>query len=78
VVGERDGTLLGFRRLAGEPPEGVLESLFVDLPAIGTGVGRLLFDDAGRARRLGLSTLADRRRSGRRAVLPAHGGHPDR
>lgn len=58
VIAERDGALLGFHRLSGEPPEGALESLFLDLPAIGTGVGRLLFHDAAdRARQLGLSSL---------------------
>jgi GNAT superfamily N-acetyltransferase len=46
VVAERDGLPLGVSALSldGEPPE--LELLFVDAPAIGTGVGRLLLRDA--------------------------------
>ncbi|MEU5154436.1 GNAT family N-acetyltransferase [Glycomyces sp. NPDC021274] len=46
VVAERSGRLLGFSRLIGAVPESRLESLFVDPPAIGTGVGRALLERA--------------------------------
>ena len=58
VVAERDGRLLGFHRLAGEPPVAELADLFVDPDAIGQGVGAALLADAvGRARALGISRL---------------------
>jgi len=58
VVAERGGILLGFHRLAGEPPVAELADLFVDPDAIGQGVGALLLADAvGRARALGISRL---------------------
>ena len=58
VVAERGGTVLGFHRLAGEPPVAELADLFVDPDAIGQGVGALLLADAvGRARALGISRL---------------------
>jgi GNAT superfamily N-acetyltransferase len=51
-------SLLGFYRLSGEPPEGTLESLFVEPSAIGSGVGRQLFDAAvARARELRMTSL---------------------
>ena len=57
-VAERGGALLGFARVLGTPPTGELEDLFVDPPAIGTGVGRLLLADAlARARRRGFRSL---------------------
>lgn len=40
---ETDGQLLGFGTIEGEPPAGELGMLFVDPPAIGTGVGGALF-----------------------------------
>jgi ribosomal protein S18 acetylase RimI-like enzyme len=46
VVADRDGTLLGFYQLGGEPPDGELVDLFVDPVAIGTGLGRRLWDHA--------------------------------
>jgi GNAT superfamily N-acetyltransferase len=46
TVAERDGHLVGFYALAGEPPEGTLEDLFVEPEHIGTGVGRLLWEHA--------------------------------
>lgn len=46
VVAERDGVLLGYYRLRGTAPDGELVDLFVDAPAIGTGLGRVLWDHA--------------------------------
>jgi GNAT superfamily N-acetyltransferase len=46
TVAERDGRLVGFYALAGEPPEGTLEDLFVEPDHIGTGVGRILWEHA--------------------------------
>ncbi|OKI87605.1 GNAT family N-acetyltransferase [Micromonospora sp. CB01531] len=46
AVAERDGTVVGLLVLGGIPPELELDMLFVDPPAIGTGVGRVLFDHA--------------------------------
>ncbi|MBZ6101117.1 GNAT family N-acetyltransferase [Streptomyces olivaceus] len=43
TVAERDGGVVGFTTLEGEPPQGVLGMMFVDPDAIGEGVGRLLF-----------------------------------
>lgn len=40
---ETDGQLLGFGTIEGAPPAGELAMLFVDPPAIGTGVGGALF-----------------------------------
>jgi GNAT superfamily N-acetyltransferase len=40
---ELDGRLLGFGTIEGEPPAGELGMLFVDPPAIGSGVGGALF-----------------------------------
>ena len=58
VVAERGGTLVGFHRLAGEPPVAELADLFVDPDAIGQGVGAVLLADAvARARSLGISHL---------------------
>ncbi|MFJ8039711.1 GNAT family N-acetyltransferase [Kitasatospora sp. NPDC096147] len=44
VLAVRDGRVLGFATLEGEPTTGELGMLFVDPAAIGQGVGRLLFD----------------------------------
>ena len=46
IVAERDGTLLGYYQLGGEPPEGELVDLFVEPDAIGTGLGRRLWEHA--------------------------------
>lgn len=57
-VAERDGALLGFARVTGSPPAGVLADLFVEPSAIGTGVGRLLLADAlARAAERGFDAL---------------------
>jgi GNAT superfamily N-acetyltransferase len=53
-----DGELLGYARIAGEPPVGELAGLFVDPPAIGRGVGGLLLRHAvAIAADLGFRTL---------------------
>lgn len=58
VVAEEDGVLLGYARIAGEPPVGELDGLFVDPPAIGRGVGELLLQHAvATAADLGIETL---------------------
>lgn len=44
MVADRDGHILGFTTLEGEPPTGVLGMMFVDPQAIGQGIGRLLFE----------------------------------
>lgn len=46
VVAERAGTLLGYYRLEGEPPDGELADLFVEPGVIGTGLGRRLWEHA--------------------------------
>ncbi|MFG2679756.1 GNAT family N-acetyltransferase [Streptomyces sp. NPDC048392] len=51
AVAERDGSVLGFTTLEGEPPSGVLGMMFVDPDAIGQGIGRLLFTHAVEAAR---------------------------
>lgn len=58
AVAERDGSVLGFVTVEGEPPHGSIGLMFVDPPAIGQGVGRLLFEDAlRRARAAGFTRL---------------------
>ena len=46
TVAERDGSVVGFTTLEGEPPQGVLGMMFVEPDAIGQGIGRLLFSHA--------------------------------
>ncbi|MFB7757969.1 GNAT family N-acetyltransferase [Streptomyces sp. NPDC056121] len=43
AVAERNGSVVGFTTLEGEPPQGSLGMMFVDPDAIGQGIGRLLF-----------------------------------
>ncbi|MFG3256299.1 GNAT family N-acetyltransferase [Streptomyces sp. NPDC048172] len=58
VVAERDGVLLGYYQLAGEPPDGELADMFLDPGVIGTGLGRTLWEHAARsAREAGHRTL---------------------
>lgn len=58
LVAEADGRVAGFAVVEGDPPEGELGHLWVDPPAIGTGVGRALFTHAmDTARAAGLSSL---------------------
>jgi len=55
-VAERDGAVVGLAAV--DPGAAELELLFVDPPAIGTGVGRALLQDAlDRARAAGLGEL---------------------
>lgn len=44
MVADRDGEILGFTTLEGQPPAGVLGMMFVEPQAIGQGIGRLLFE----------------------------------
>ncbi|MEU1569313.1 GNAT family N-acetyltransferase [Streptomyces mirabilis] len=44
MVADRDGHILGFTTLEGEPPTSVLGMMFIDPWAIGQGIGRLLFE----------------------------------
>jgi len=58
AVAERGGRVVGLLVLAGTPPELELDMLFVDPPAIGTGVGRMLYGHAvATARAAGARTL---------------------
>jgi GNAT superfamily N-acetyltransferase len=55
---ERDGRVLGFGTLEGEPPQGAIGMMFVDPAAIGQGIGRLLFEHLlATARDTGFSRL---------------------
>jgi GNAT superfamily N-acetyltransferase len=57
-VAEADRALLGFFTVCGVPPEGELDSLYVEPSFIGTGVGRALLDAAQEvARRAGFRAL---------------------
>lgn len=55
---ERKQTAIGFHGLVGDPPQGVLEWLFVEPHSIGRGYGRMLWQDAlARARVGGFAEL---------------------
>ena len=55
---EGEGAILGFFTLAGDPPEGELEKLYVDPKAVGAGVGgKLLRAACDVARREGFRRL---------------------
>jgi GNAT superfamily N-acetyltransferase len=57
-LAELDGRLLGYSRLSGGPPLGMLEGLFVDPAAMGQGVGRALLQKAlDQAAREGIGRL---------------------
>ena len=78
VVRASDGAVRGFHLSvpdpAGHPNRGELLMLFVDPPAIGSGVGRALLDDALRyAARLGWSTLRVESDPGAEGFYVAHG-----
>jgi GNAT superfamily N-acetyltransferase len=51
LVAELDDVVVGVAAVVGERPEVELDVCFVDPPAIGTGVGRALFDAATRLAR---------------------------
>jgi GNAT superfamily N-acetyltransferase len=58
TVADVDGRIAGFVTLDGSPPEGEVDMLFVEPWAIGTGVGRLLYEHAVRtARANGFTSL---------------------
>lgn len=58
AVAERDGRIVGFTTLEGEPTVGEIGMMFVDPAAIGEGIGRLLFEHAlAVARGLGFTRL---------------------
>lgn len=58
TVAEEDGRVLGFSTLEGSLPQGWVGMLFVDPPAIGRGVGRLLYRNVlETAGRLGFTRL---------------------
>lgn len=58
VVAERDGVVAGYYQITGELPHGELADLFLEPDAIGTGLGRTLWDHAvASARSAGFHTL---------------------
>lgn len=57
IVAERDGVLLGFYQLGGEPPDAELMDLFIEPDAIGTGLGRRLWEHAVKSARERGSTI---------------------
>jgi GNAT superfamily N-acetyltransferase len=58
IVAERAGRVVGFYTLAGEPPVGGLDHLFVEPAEIGSGVGRALWGHAvAAAQSLGFTRL---------------------
>ena len=76
TVAERDGHLVGFYALAGEPPQGTLEDLFVEPDHIGTGVGRALWEHAMvAARTLGFERLTLEADPGAEPFYLAMGAH---
>jgi GNAT superfamily N-acetyltransferase len=80
TVADRDGRVVGFYALAGAPPEGTLEDLFVEPDHIGSGVGRALWEHAiDAARALGFARItleADPARS--RSIWPWAAAGADR
>jgi GNAT superfamily N-acetyltransferase len=76
TVAEHDGQVVGFYALAGEPPQGTLEDLFVEPDHIGTGVGRALWDHAvAAARALGFARLTLEADPGAEPFYLAMGAH---
>jgi ribosomal protein S18 acetylase RimI-like enzyme len=58
VVAERSGAVAGYYRITGRPPDGQLADLFLEPEAIGTGLGRTLWEHAlASARRAGFDTV---------------------
>jgi GNAT superfamily N-acetyltransferase len=76
TVAEVDGRVVGFYALAGEPPQGTLEDLFVEPDHIGTGVGRALWEHAMvAARTLGFECLTLEADPGAESFYLAMGAH---
>jgi GNAT superfamily N-acetyltransferase/surface polysaccharide O-acyltransferase-like enzyme len=76
TVAERDGQIVGFYALAGDPPEGTLADLFVASDHIGTGVGRMLWRHAVLvADRLGFERLTLEPDPGAERFYLAMGAH---
>jgi GNAT superfamily N-acetyltransferase len=76
TVAERDGQVVGFYALAGDPPEGTLADLFVEPDHIGTGVGRALWEHAiGTATTLGFERLTLEADPGAEPFYLAMGAH---
>ena len=74
-VAERDGAVVGLAAV--DPGAAELELLFVDPPAIGTGVGRaLLLDALDRAREAGLGALTIESDPDAEPFYRAHGAEP--
>jgi GNAT superfamily N-acetyltransferase len=58
VLAEENGIIMGFYQLAGKPPKGTLDDLFIDPAYMGKGLGSTLFNGAvEHARRLGFISL---------------------
>ncbi|NGO71853.1 GNAT family N-acetyltransferase [Streptomyces boncukensis] len=58
AVAERDGVVVGYYQITGEPPHGELADLFLEPEEIGTGLGRTLWEHAdASARGAGFRTL---------------------
>jgi GNAT superfamily N-acetyltransferase len=56
TVADRDGTVVGFYALEGQPPTGVLDLMFVDPDHLRVGIGRALWTHAvATARAVGLA-----------------------
>jgi N-acetylglutamate synthase-like GNAT family acetyltransferase len=76
TVAERDGQVVGFYALAGEPPEGILVDLFVAPERIRSGVGRTLWEHAMvTARTLGFERLTLKADPGAEPFYLAMGAH---
>jgi GNAT superfamily N-acetyltransferase len=76
TVAEREGQVVGFYALAGTPPVGILEDLFVEPEHIGTGVGRALWCHAMvTARRSGFERVTVEADPGAEPFYLAMGAH---
>jgi predicted N-acetyltransferase YhbS len=77
-VAEEAGTLLGFFTICGVPPEGELESLYVDPSAIGQGAGQALLRAAmALARTEGFVALSIHSYPNAGSFYLRHGANPD-
>lgn len=74
---DEEGQIAGFSGLAGEPPEGTLEYLFLDPERIGKGYGKLLWRHAvDTARELGFEQLMIESEPNAEAFYQAMGAEP--